>query len=106
MLPTTTTPPTSTTAHTRSRIPSDDVARVPWLEETVSIQLHLARNWLQSKSLVKEQHPKSNPDREWAGIYEDNGSCLHIARPDARGNLHVIEVRYPLLLPMRVDLVC
>ncbi|KAF1949887.1 hypothetical protein CC80DRAFT_497114 [Byssothecium circinans] len=66
----------------------------PWLVDNVSISLQLGRQWLQDKFIKKQDSPKSNPDRAWAGIYADDGSSLDIfeeARPDHGGNLQIVQ---------------
>ncbi|CAI6336063.1 unnamed protein product [Periconia digitata] len=50
----------------------------PWLHEILATHLHMGRTWLQAQAFSKETRPNPNPNREWAGIYEDNGSCLDI----------------------------
>ncbi|PVI02371.1 hypothetical protein DM02DRAFT_613057 [Periconia macrospinosa] len=63
----------------------------PWLDDNISIHLHLARSWLQQKAIKKESDPKANPDREWAGLYSDDGSCLEVLSLETSATLQIIQ---------------
>ena len=67
-----------------------------WLEETFATQLLLGNHWLQEKNKHKAQGVKSDPEREWRGLYHDSGSCLDITNdtnPERNSYLHIIQAR-------------
>ncbi|KAL6712337.1 hypothetical protein ACN47E_000214 [Coniothyrium glycines] len=55
-----------------------DVPLCGWLEEHVEGQLLLGHHWLHDKTKQKEAGIKTESDRDWRGLYHDNGSCLDI----------------------------
>jgi hypothetical protein len=70
----------------------------PWLEETITEQLQLGRDWLELKNDVKQSEPRAEPGRAWAGLYHDNGSCLDITNEfeeysDSNKCLKIIKAR-------------
>jgi hypothetical protein len=76
-----------------------DSALTPWLEDSVTTDLLLGVNWLQERIHAKVDGVKQEPDKSWAGLYEDNGSCLLVhddIQPDSTCRLQVIKVpTYP-----------
>jgi hypothetical protein len=76
-----------------------DSALTPWLEDSVTTDLLLGVNWLQERIHAKVNGVKQEPEKSWAGLYEDNGSCLLVhddIQPDSTCRLQVIKVpTYP-----------
>ncbi|KAF2819942.1 hypothetical protein CC86DRAFT_429381 [Ophiobolus disseminans] len=71
-----------------------------WLEETFTEQLLLGNHWLHDQKHKKQRGVKCDPEREWGGLYHDNGSCLDITNdihPDRNRLLHIIQLS-PLVL--------
>ncbi|KAF2877151.1 hypothetical protein BDV95DRAFT_601564 [Massariosphaeria phaeospora] len=72
----------------------------PWLEETFACQLLLGNRWLKAKTSNSQAGIKPDPDREWAGLYEDSGSCLDIIdeiHPTQNANIVILQ-QEPLLV--------
>ncbi|KAJ4373962.1 hypothetical protein N0V83_002701 [Neocucurbitaria cava] len=69
-----------------------DIQLSSWLERTFEEQLLLGNSWLQEKNKTKESRVKSKFDRNWEGLYHDNGSCLEIINwihPERNSSLQV-----------------
>jgi hypothetical protein len=67
-----------------------------WLREELATQLLLGNHWLQEKNNLKESGVKVDPERVWAGLYHDNGSCLEITNdihPERNSFLKIIQAR-------------
>ena len=73
-----------------------------WLEDTFTSQLLLGNHWLHVKHENKKSGVKSELDREWKGIYHDNGSCLDIINnihPERNSTLQVVQACHTILHP-------
>jgi hypothetical protein len=67
----------------------------PWLEELLEELLQLANGWCRDRAEETDHTVQSAADRKWAGVYEDNGSCLDIidhTPPELNRRLQVLQV--------------
>ena len=65
-----------------------------WLEETFESQLLLGNHWLQQRHERKKSGVKGERDRDWEGLYHDNGSCLDITNcihPERNSALRILQ---------------
>jgi hypothetical protein len=65
-----------------------------WLEDTFESQLLLGNRWLRDRHDKKNAGAKTDLDRNWEGLYHDNGSCLDITNhihPERNTALQVIQ---------------
>lgn len=60
-----------------------------WLEEICATQLLLGNLWLSDRDQARDGHRqtgvKLDPDRDWEGLYHDNGSSLDITNDTPPG---------------------
>jgi hypothetical protein len=77
-----------------------------WLEEICATHLLLGNHWLADRVRVRvrDEHRqtgvKLDPDRDWEGLYHDNGSCLDITNDTPPGRncyLTILKARESLL---------
>ncbi|KNG44208.1 telomerase holoenzyme est3 subunit [Stemphylium lycopersici] len=69
-----------------------------WLEETFESQLLLGNHWLQQRHERKKSGVKGERDRDWEGLYHDNGSCLDITNcihPERNSALRILQAYCP-----------
>jgi len=67
-----------------------------WLEETFQSQLLLGSHWLRQRYETKASGVHIKLDRDWEGVYHDNGSCLDIINhihPEHNTTLQVLQAR-------------
>ncbi|PWO26106.1 sterol carrier protein [Pyrenophora tritici-repentis] len=67
-----------------------------WLEETIQAQLLLGSHWLRQRYEQKASGVRFKLDRDWEGVYHDNGSCLDIIDhidPESNSTLQVLQAR-------------
>lgn len=66
-----------------------------WLKDTLVTDLLLGVNWLEAKVEQKTWTARPKRRSSWAGLYEDNGSCLEIINDiyrDKKSTLQIIKV--------------
>lgn len=75
-----------------------------WLEDICATQLLLGNHWLNDKNRIRDEYRqtgvKLDPEREWEGLYHDNGSCLDITidtPPGCECYLTILQAREPKL---------
>ncbi|KAF2691913.1 hypothetical protein K458DRAFT_411615 [Lentithecium fluviatile CBS 122367] len=71
-----------------------------WLEVLTAEHILLADSWCRDRAKETQKQILSAAEREWAGIYEDNGSCIDSIDetiPERNSNLQVLE-KHPLTL--------
>ena len=67
-----------------------------FLQETIATQLHLGLAWFTEQLHRKHQGIKPDPDSDWAGLYDDDGSCVDIIADvplDQQGTVQIVNVR-------------
>lgn len=63
-----------------------------WLQHHLEGQLLLGHHWFQDKVGKKEPGIKTEPNRDWQGLYADNGSCLDITNHIHTSQNSVVQV--------------
>ncbi|KAH7405983.1 hypothetical protein DE146DRAFT_609392 [Phaeosphaeria sp. MPI-PUGE-AT-0046c] len=78
-----------------------------WLEEICATQLLLGNHWLNDKNRTRDDYRQTgvrvDPEREWEGLYHDNGSCLDITNDIPQGRdcyLTIIKARATIASPL------
>lgn len=63
-----------------------------WLHNEFKTQLELGNNWLEDQNRRKAEcaRPSAIVDKQWQGLYHDNGSCLDIVGPISAHQVRVL----------------